>query len=608
MAKVLNRINRLPVGKCLVLNLFLLTLFFQVFLITRRAFFYHLLRGLFFALLLLLALGVVRLVRKDKLILFCLVFIIAIRIPYYIHPDSLLFMSDNALEALQPLEIRDAQAAPFFLLDSSSHNGTLKYLCLAYLYELFGARYLVFLLFQLLIFLGIMVLVYDWLRRMFDGKVVLLLVFAHFAFIEVIFDYSLFLRGGPYLEMLFFFVLGVRLFDFTFSDWRRVFPAVYFLMIAIYLHSLAIFFAAPLLIVAALYSLKSRSAFRLAGVLTAGALAGQFHFVYYKLFYPPPPPAGGWYKIHFFPLSDFALNRVPAYAAQVAGDFQVVFNNLFSFEFLYHYKNWDSFEYYFQSGSARKILFFLNASVIYLSWMIFIAALVLVLIKLVRRRFFGAADRDWIYPFYLFLLLVILGKLFLLSPAPHIEPRHNLDLAFLLMLSYVIVAAEFLKVRRIFSWKSLAVAALSLLLTAPHYFTFLRVASFKHRSYQELMPVLEEQGIKYLSTDFGIAYIIHFLSGRRIYVSDTIGPVSIGFFYPWLKEKVDRVPPERRAYLFFSERYPRHRSFHEETRKLIRSVRRELDSRRELYRIVEMKYYLLIIPNKSRLRGSGSFP
>jgi hypothetical protein len=131
-----KKILALPVGHLLVADLFLLAFIFQVFLITRFVFLYVVLKGLFVCLLLLLALAVVHLARKDKLFLLCLIFILVIRIPYYVHPNSLLFMSDNALEALQTLEIKDAKAAPFFLLDSSSHNGTLKYLCIASIWVL----------------------------------------------------------------------------------------------------------------------------------------------------------------------------------------------------------------------------------------------------------------------------------------------------------------------------------------------------------------------------------------------------------------------------------------------------------------------------------------
>ena len=340
-----KKVLALPVGKLLVLSLFLLSFIFQIFLITRFAFLYYVLKGLFVCLILLLALAVVHLARRQKLILLCLLFILVIRIPYYIHPDSLLFMSDNALEALQPLEIRDAKAAPFFLLDSSSHNGTLKYLCVAFLWDFLGVSYLTFLLFQLLIYMALIYLIYDWLCRIFDEKIVLLLVFAHFAFVEVLFDYSLFLRGGPYLEMLFFFILGVRLFDFTFRDLGRLFLAVYFFMMALYIHSLAIFLVVPFVLTAVLYSLKARALLRWAGLLLAGVAAGQFHFVYYKFFYPPPPPGGPWYAIHFFSLGDFALKRIPAYAAQVGGDFWTTFQYILSFEFSYHYQHWNSLSF-----------------------------------------------------------------------------------------------------------------------------------------------------------------------------------------------------------------------------------------------------------------------
>ena len=603
-ADLAKKLLALPVGKLLVLNLFLLTFIFQVFLITRFAFLYYVLKGLFVCLILLLALAVVHLVRGQKLILLCLLFILVIRIPYYIHPDSLLFMSDNALEALQPLEIRDAKAAPFFLLDSSSHNGTLKYLCIAFLWDFLGVSYLAFLLFQLIIYMGFIYLIYDWLRRIFDEKIILLLVFAHFSFIEVLFDYSLFLRGGPYLEMLFFFVLGIRLFDFTFRDPRRLFLAAYFFMMALYIHSLSVFLVVPFLLTAFLYSVKGRSLLRWAGLLLAGVAAGQFHFVYYKFFYPPPPPGGTWYTIHFFPIADFAMRQIPVYVAHLGRDFWITFQNLLSFEFSYHHKNWNSFEFYFRSPAVKTFLFLVNRALVFLAFLIFIVTLVLVMVKLIRRRFFGTALKDWIYPFFLFLFLVFLGKLFILSPAPHYEPRHNMDLAFLLLMSCVLVAVEFLKIRRVFSWKSLVVVGLCLLFTAPHYFTFLRVAAFKHDSYRLLMPILRSNRVKYLNTDFSLAYIFYFLSNRQIRVTDSIGPNTVEVFYPGMRKEISALPPDRQAYLFVAGSYPwdylHFKTFHERRLDLINTLR----ARGDQFRVVHLKYYILIIPEQSRIHGS----
>jgi hypothetical protein len=596
-----KKILKLPVGKLLVLNLFLLSFVFQIFLITRIAFLYFVLKAIFICLLLLLALAVVYLARRQTLFLLCLLCLIVIRIPYYSHPTSLLFMSDNALEALQPLEIQDAKAAPFFLLDSSGHNGTLKYLCISFIWDFLGTNYLTFLLFQLLIYAGFLYLVYDLIHRIFDEKVVLLLIFTQFAFVEVLFDYSLFLRAAPYLEMLFFFVLGLRLFDFTFRDLRRVFAAVYFFMISFYLHSLAIFLVVPFVLTALLYAIKARAFPRFFGSVLAGGLTGIFHLIYYKLYYPPPPPSGGWYDIHYVSLADFALKRLPAYLAQVGRDFWVAFHNLFGFEFFYHYDKWDSFEFYFQSQAVKTGLFLLIRILVFLSLAIFAGALVLAAVKLVRRRFFGAAIRDWIYPFSLLLFLVFLGKLFLLSPAPHYEPRHNMDLAFLIVLCFFIVGAEVLKVHKIFSWKSLAVVGLSLLFAAPHYFTFLRVAAFKQRSYRILMPILETNGVKYLNTDFSLAYIFHFLSDRKIKVTDSIGPTTIDFFYPWMKKEVDAVPAERQAYLFLTDEYPRERWHKEETQTIMNALLEKLDSQGVKYRVVHLKYYILVIPEASRI-------
>jgi hypothetical protein len=597
---MLKKILALPVGKLLVLDLFLLAFGFQIFLVTRIAFLYVVLKAIFIGLLLLLAVGIVHLARHQKLFLLGLMFLIVIRIPFYSHPTSLLFMSDNALEALQPLEIQDAKAAPFFLLNSSGHNGTLKYLCVAFIWDFLGTDYLTFLLFQLLIYAGFLYLVYDLLRRIFEEKVVLLMIFTQFAFIEVLFDYSLFLRAAPYLEMLFFFVLGLRLFDFAFRDLRRIFAAAYFFMISFYLHSLAIFLVLPFLLTATLYAVKARAFLRPAAPVLAGGLAGLSHWIFYKLFYPPPPPTT-WYKIYFFRPADFSLKDIPVYLAHLVRDFWIAFDNILSFEFSYHHRHWNSFEYYFHSPGVKTFLFILNRTLVFLALALFIGALVLVTVKLVRRRFFGAAAGDWIYPFALILFLVFLGKLFILSPAPHYEPRHNIDLAFLLVLCLVIVAAAVFKVRKIVSWKSLAVVGISFLFTLPHYLTFLRVAAFKHHSYRALMPVLEANGIKYLNTDFSLAYVIHFLSNRKIKVTDSVGPTTLDFFYSWMRKEVDALPAERQAYIFLADEYPRDENHKAYTHKRMKGVLDTLKTRGAPYRIHRLKYYILIIPQASRI-------
>jgi len=603
----IGKIADLPVGRLLAVDLFVLSVLFQVFLVTRLAVLYHVLKAVFFTLLLLLALGLIRLARREKLLLLGLVALVAVRLPYYAHPTSLLFSSDNALEALQPLEIQDAKAAPFFLLDSSGHNGTLKYLCVAFLWDVLGTDFLTFLLFQLLIYGGFLVLLYDLLRRIFDERTVLLLVLTQFAFIEVLFDYSLFLRAAPYLEMLFFFVLGLRLFDFTFRDPRRVFAAVYFFMIAFYLHSLAVFLIVPGVLTAVLYAAKGRSLLRAVAGILAGAVAGLGHLFYYKLFYPPPPPST-WYKIHFFPLADFSLERLPAYLAQIGRDFWISFHHILSYEFTYNYGKWDGFDFYFSSRPVKTLLYALDRTFLYLALAVLAAALVLAAARIVRRRVFETAARDWIYPFLWLLVLVLIGKFFILSPSPYYEPRHNIDLAFLLVLAFVIVGDAVLKAPKVLSAKSLAVIGLSTLFAAPHYFTFLKVAAFKQRSYEILMPALEANGIRYLNTDFSLAYIIHFLSGRKIKVTDSVGPTTIDFFYYWMREELEAVPEERMAYIFLTDKYPWEEYLLDDTRRRMNGVLTRLKDRGIPYRIYDLKWYLLVVPGPSRFRDVPERP
>jgi hypothetical protein len=149
---------------------------------------------------------------------------------------------------------------------------------------------------------------------------------------------------------------------------------------------------------------------------------------------------------------------------------------------------------------------------------------------------------------------------------------------------------------------------LCLLFTAPHYFTFLRVANFKQHSYQVLLPVIRTHGIKYLSTDFSIAYVIYFLAQRKVMVSDTMGDNTVEVFYPRMRNEVDRVPPESQAYLFFSGLYPRSTGRHKTSLERIRYIRQKLDRLGKKYGIVRLKYYLLIIPEQSRVYGASDTP
>ena len=134
------------------------------------------------------------------------------------------------------------------------------------------------------------------------------------------------------------------------------------------------------------------------------------------------------------------------------------------------------------------------------------------------------------------------------------------------------------------------------------------MANFKQHSYQVLLPVIRAHGIKYLSTDFSIAYVIYFLSQRKVMVSDTIGDNSVEFFYPQMRKEVDGVPAERQAYLFFSGWYPRSTGRHKTSLERIRYIRHKLDSLGMNYKIIRLKYYLLIIPYQSRVYGGADTP
>jgi len=98
----------------LLINFFAITAIFQIYLITQFAFLYPLLKVLFYLEMLGLLFAAIITSWKKKAFFFALLLIIAIRIPFYLQGDGLIFHSDNALEALQPLEIQDTHRAPFF--------------------------------------------------------------------------------------------------------------------------------------------------------------------------------------------------------------------------------------------------------------------------------------------------------------------------------------------------------------------------------------------------------------------------------------------------------------------------------------------------------------
>jgi hypothetical protein len=110
-----------------------------------------------------------------------------------------------------------------------------------------------------------------------------------------------------------------------------------------------------------------------------------------------------------------------------------------------------------------------------------------------------------------------------------------------------------------------------------------------------------ENGVKYLTTDFIIAYPLYFLSDKKILVTDSLGPLTIWNFLPDLREAVERVPKAKKAYLFFSDDHKR-REWHIKATKVVRRrLIRELKQKKIRYRIHDLEYYTIVIPMDSRI-------
>ncbi len=598
-----------------VYNFLVICLVFQVFLVNQLPFLYYFLEGLFFLEMAALFYAFIRVSRRNKVFLLAFALIIAVRIPFYLQGDGLIFHSDNALEALQPLEIQDSHRAPFFLLNSSGHNGTLKYLFVAFIWDVLGKSYTTFVLFQLLIFLVFIYLFYEIFRRFAAESVVRVLLFAHFAFIEVIFDYSLFLRAAPYLEMLTVFLLGIYLLDFSFEDKRKLFLGFYFLIFSAYLHPLVVFLIVPFGVVTILLSLPARKfGVNLLALLAGGALA-TYHLIYYKFFWPPPPPSGEWYRIVFFSPAQFSFGQIPVYLKNLGRDLWVSFHNLFDYEFLY------SLDFFQARGWKTLLLKILNRLAIFGSLAVGLVGLGVSLRNIIKRLrasqpvaaatdsagkltnprgvFSRIEGLPWVYLFVPLAFAVFVFKAFILSPRPYYEPRHNIDMALWIGVCFVLCFGalfERFKSLRRSKWFHSLMVVLLLALSAPHYIYYLKIAIFKKESYAQIIPVLRENRVRYLATDFSLAYPVYFLTDRRVKVTDSFGPVSVPFFYYWLREEVDKIPWEKKAYLFFGDRYFR-RSWHiKATTERKRQLINRLNSASIDYQVINFPFYTIVIP------------
>jgi hypothetical protein len=563
---------------------------FQVFVLSGAKVFYPVLRALFAVLVLQLLAAFVRAARKQPLLWLAVLLIVLVRIPFYLHADGAMVTSDNACDGLQAVEMRDTHTAPYFLLGAVKHMGTIKYLTVAFLMDVIGNHYLAYLLIQALLFVVVLFTLYDLLKDSLHPPALFFFIFlTQFAFIETVFDFSLSLRGSPYLEMLFFVLLGAGLVDREFrSPWRTV-VGYYFLFFSIYIHPLGAVLVGSFGLVFLIPSLLRRRFWFNALAAAAGLAAGLYHWIYYLLFLPKPVASMGWEQMGLVPFSQISWGYFKEYVRVLHETFQGIFN----FEFSY-------LAPFFNAGRGAIAGAWINQAAVVLSLAVTIAGIALAVRKIGRliRKRDPLRSGNWPWILEAVLAAAFAVKVFLFYP-PRTEPRHNFDLVFLIILSYLLVFSALLRRRpRLGRWPAAAAIGLAILATIPHYVTFYEVVRDKETAYRKILSILERSRVRYLTTDFIVAYPIYFLSGRTIRVTDSLGPFRVLDFFPDMRAEVDAVPPDRKAYMFFSERAP-NRPWHKgRTEVIFRRTLKDLDAAGITYRTHELRDYVIIIPRR----------
>ncbi len=576
-------------GRAAVIGLLILTVLFQAAVLTKARFLYRLAEGVFFILLAVLLGSLVRLLARRKGLILVLLFILLLRIPFYHVPEGMITTSDNAIEALQGQEMKITKTAPFFLLESISHIGTFKYMCISFLWDVTGSRYLLYLLVQLAFFLALLYLLARFLEPYAPPPVIFLLVFFHFAFIEQAFDYSLSIRGGTYLEMLVFILLGAALFDFEYKQAWRIVAASFFLGFAVYIHQLAVIFVLAFILTALLLSLAARRFFRGLALMTAGLLLGTAHWLYYLLFFKAKPVIeGGWENFSLIGLRQVNLSLLP----KMFNSLKTVFWNLFQYEF-----SW-GLESLFRER-IPSALRGINQAALGISLAVFLAGLGLVVARLIRllRKKDRFDSRSWLPVFFIFLLLGFLAKQALLLN-PRLEPRHNFEILLLVMISYALVLSAAWKLMRnpLRAVAAVLLAVFFLASILPHGAFFWKQASRKQQAYTELTAALRAEKVRYLATDFNIAYTVYFLSGRTVKVSSSFGPLGIDIFYRPMSQEVDKVPRRRKAFLFYAEDNPVPDWYQEVSRSKKNILLDNLRKTGIPYKVIELEDYTLVVP------------
>lgn len=562
---------------------------FQVFLLTKSRPLYFALRASFFILLAAALAFLVRRLMSQKILWLVLALVVLVRVPFYLHPEGMMTTSDNAVDALGAAEIRDARTAPFFLLGAVKHMGTLKQLWVAFVWDVAGRNaYLYFLLVQLAVFLAFLFAWDAFLEDAVSRTSRILLLALNFVFVEAVFDYSLSIRGAPYLEMAFFALFGAALFDRTFQDKTRLFLAYYFLFFAVYVHPLAAVLAGSFGLTAAVFALAKRRFWLNLAAAAAGAAAGLFHWIYYLAFLPKPVAAGAWEQIGLLPLRLVTKGWIPEFLRTL----KTVFLNVFHFEL-------GNLGKMLFRGAGAKASSLLSGAAALAGLLALFAAFVLsvrALVPAVRRRRPlepGALP----HLFFLVLLAAVSAKVFLFYP-PHVEPRHNFDAVVLVLLAFFLTGGAVLRLRKIWSWKGALVLTLGLAFAAPHVLAFYRQAVSKKQAYREVFEVLRQNQVRVVDTDFILAYCLYFLSDRRLLAADAIGPFRVKNFYPELRAKVAKTPLGRKTTIFYSESYPT-ASWHKQATDYLRTdLFIRLAKAGIPYKVEKLRDYVLVIPQR----------
>jgi hypothetical protein len=589
MNSVPGLLRRLLRPVFLALYLFVFILVFQVMLITRLPALYPVLKILFVGLVLLLLAFLVRASARDKTVAVIVLAIVLLRLPFFFHPTGLITMSDNALEAVQSLEIQDSRTVPFYQFGVLNHQGTLRYLLVAYIWDFTGTHYLALTLWNLVIFIAIILLLARILEPVIPRSAMILLSLLSFAFIETMFDFSLLIRGGIYLDALLLFLLGVRLFDFEFKRRTPILAAYFFMFFAYYIQPIALIFSGSFVVVAAVLAWRARRFWMNLWLLAAGAFLGSLHLLYYELFSSAKPAtATALERVSLIPWSAVSWDLF-----RKLGRLSVeAFSNLFRYEFSY-------FMGTVPVGPLERVLAGLNAACLYLSTAVFFAGLGMALLKtagLVRKKK-PFEVRDWPYLFFLALTVGSAAKFMLLRP-PRLEPRHNLDLLLLVVLAYYFVLGALVRRLKIRGPGLVAVGLVLLAFTAPQYFFYLKNTVAKEASYSRLMTGLRAYGVKDLVTDFNLAFPVYFLSGRTIQVSDSIGPLRQKVYFAPMRARVDGLPDSSKAWLFYTEKAGTRPWHKRATRRVVARLLDRLDREKIPYQTVDLGLYRLIVPEK----------